>query len=222
MLHCLKPLFTKKIILRLYLPLAIAGLFIFFFCYHKVAQHAKGRTYYSVKEVPYNRVGLLLGTCKLMKDKKTINPFWQFRVEAAYRLWKAKKIEKLLVSGDIGWYGQNELEDFREAFLALGIPDSAMVFDYVGFRTHDSVIRCKEVFGQKKVTIISQEFHNERALYIADHFGLEAVGYNAEMVSFRDNIRNSIRERLARILLFMDLYVLDSEPHILGRKVVIP
>jgi SanA protein len=157
-----------------------------------------------------------------MKDKKTINPFWQFRVEAAYRLWKAKKIEKLLVSGDIGWYGQNELEDFREAFLALGIPDSAMVFDYVGFRTHDSVIRCKEVFGQKKVTIISQEFHNERALYIADHFGLEAVGYNAEMVSFRDNIRNSIRERLARILLFMDLYVLDSEPHILGRKVVIP
>ncbi len=194
---------------------------ITFYCSYQVEKNAVGKTYDNVEEIPYNRVGLLLGTCKTMNDRKTVNPFWQFRVEAAYKLWKAKKIDKILISGDNGWHGYNEPEDFVDAFHALGVPDSALVCDFAGFRTHDSVIRCKKIFGQKKVTIISQEFHNERALYIAQRYGLEAVGFNAQMVSFRDNLYNMVREKMARVLLFADLYVFHTQPHFLGKKISI-
>jgi SanA protein len=217
----IKRYFSRKWILRFYIPVIIAGIVFVFYCYHAVEKNAAGKTYDSVTEIPYNRVGLLLGTCKTMKDKKTINPFWQFRVDAAYALWKAEKIDKILISGDNGWHGYNEPQDFLDAFLALGIPDSVMVCDYAGFRTHDSVIRCKKVFGQQNVTVISQKFHNERALFIAQKYGLNAVGYNAEMVSFRDNLYNSVREKMARVLMYMDLYVFYTQPHFLGKKIAI-
>ncbi len=217
----IRKLFSVKIFLRVYLPLILFGAAIVFYCSYKVESNAAGKTYDTVEAIPYNRVGLLLGTCKTMKDRKTINPFWQYRVDAAYKLWKAKKIDKILISGDNGWHGYNEPEDFVDAFHTLGIPDSAMVCDFAGFRTHDSVIRCKKIFGQKQVTIISQEFHNERALYIAQRYGLKAVGFNAQMVSFRDNLYNMFREKMARVLLFADLYVFHTQPHFLGKKIAI-
>ena len=217
----MKKIFSKKLILFFYLPSTIAVVLFTFYCSYAVQKNAEGKTYNDVSEIPYNKVGLLLGTCKIMKDKKTINPFWQYRLNAAYDLWKAKKIDRILISGDIGWYGHNEPQDFYDAFLALGIPDSCMVCDFVGFRTHDSVVRSKEVFGQKKVTIISQEFHNDRALFIAQKFGIDAIAYNAKDVGFRNGLFTSIREKLARVKLFLDLYVTNYEPHILGKKIVI-
>ena len=214
----MRNLFTKKLILGLYSPSAILVIFLIFFCSYKVEKNAEGKTYNDVSKIPYNRVGLLLGTCKTMRDHKTINPFWQFRLEAAYKLWKAKKIDRILISGDNGWHGYNEPEDFLDAFLALGIPDSVLICDFAGFRTHDSVIRCRKVFGQKKATIISQKFHNERALFIANYYGLEAVGFNAADVCFRDNLYNSVREKLARVLMFADIYIFKTQPHFLGKK----
>lgn len=217
----MRKLFTKKLFFYLYIPATIAGIIFMFYCSYAVQKNAEGKTYDDVAAIPYNRVGLLLGTCKTMKDKKTINPFWQYRLEAAYNLWKAKKIDRILISGDNGWYGYNEPQDFLDAFLALGIPDSCMVCDFAGFRTHDSVERSKKVFGQNKLTIISQEFHNDRALYIAQKFGIDAVAYNAKDVGFRNGLRTSIREKLARVKLFLDLYVINYEPHFLGKQIEI-
>lgn len=217
----MKKLFTKKMFLWWYLPSVVLLVFVLFFCSYSVEANAAGKTYDDVNEIPYNKVGLLLGTCKTMKDRKTINPFWKYRLDAAYRLWKAKKIDRILISGDNGWHGYNEPQDFMDAFIALGIPDSCLVCDFAGFRTHDSVIRCKKVFGQNKVTVISQEFHNERALYIAQKYQMDAIGYNAEMVGFRNNLYNYFREKAARVLLFTDLYVFNTQPHFLGRKMVI-
>ncbi len=217
----MKKLFTQKLILRLYLPIAIAIILFTFYCSYAVQKNAEDKTFNDVSKIPYNKVGLLLGTCKTMKDKKTINPFWKYRLEAAYELWKAKKIDRILISGDNGWHGYNEPQDFLDAFLALGVPDSCLICDFAGFRTHDSVIRCAKVFGQKKVTIISQEFHNDRALYIAQKYKLDAVGYNAKDVGFRNGLRTSIREKLARVKLFLDLYVFNTQPHFLGKSVEI-
>ncbi|MDB5226257.1 MAG: protein SanA [Bacteroidota bacterium] len=217
----MKKLFSKKLFLRLYLPIIILFIAFIFYCSYAVEKNAEGKTYNNISDVPYHHVGLLLGTCKTTHDRKTINPFWKYRLEAAYELWKAKKIDKILISGDIGWHGYNELQDFYEAFIALGVPDSALVCDFTGFRTHDSVIRCKKVFGQKSVTIISQKFHNERALFIAKYYGLDAVGYNAKDVTFKEGLYNVVREKLARLLMFGDLYVFHTKPHLLGRKIII-
>ena len=217
----MKKLFTKKLFLKFYIPTAILLFLFTFYCSYKVEENAAGKTYSDISKIPYNKVGLLLGTCKTMKDHTTINPFWQFRLDAAYKLWKAKKIDIILISGDNGWHGYNEPQDFLDAFIALGVPDSCMVCDFAGFRTHDSVIRCKKIFGQKKVTIISQKFHNERALFIAKKYGLDAVGFNANDVSFRSGLYNFFREKAARVLLFMDLYVFNTQPHFLGKKIII-
>lgn len=217
----MKKLFSKKLLLFVYLPAFIGVVLFTLYCSYAVKQNAIGKTFDNVDAIPYNRVGLLLGTCKTMNDKKTINPFWQYRLEAAYNLWKAKKIDRILISGDNGWHGYNEPQDFLDAFVALGVPDSCMICDFAGFRTHDSVIRCAKVFGQKKVTIISQEFHNDRALYIAKKYNLDAVGFNAKDVGFRNGLRTSIREKLARVKLFLDLYVFNTQPHFLGKSVEI-
>jgi SanA protein len=217
----MKKLFSKKLFFRFYIPVSLLVLVFTFYCSYRVEKNAIGKLYTDVSEVPYNKVGLLLGTCKTMKDRKTINPFWKFRLEAAYALWKAKKIDRILISGDNGWHGYNEPQDFLDEFIAMGIPDSCLVCDFAGFRTHDSVIRCKKIFGQKKVTIISQQFHNERALFIARKYGLEAVGFNANDVSFRSGLYTFFREKAARVLLFLDLYVLDTQPHFLGKKISI-
>jgi SanA protein len=217
----MKKFFSKKLLLYLYLPATITVVLFMFYCSYAVQENAKGKTFDDVNKIPYNKVGLLLGTCKTMKDKKTINPFWQYRLDAAYNLWKAKKIDRILISGDNGWYGYNEPQDFLDAFIALGIPDSCLICDFAGFRTHDSVIRCKKVFGQNKVTIISQEFHNDRALFIAQKYDLDAIGFNAEDVGFRNGLRTSIREKLARVKLFLDLYIFNTQPHFLGKKIKI-
>ena len=217
----MKKLFSKKLFFRFYIPVSLLVLVFTFYCSYRVEKNAIGKLYTDVSEVPCNKVGLLLGTCKTMKDRKTINPFWKFRLEAAYALWKAKKIDRILISGDNGWHGYNEPQDFLDEFIAVGIPDSCLVCDFAGFRTHDSVIRCKKIFGQKKVTIISQEFHNERALFIARKYGLEAVGFNANDVSFRSGLYTFFREKAARVLLFLDLNVLDTQPHFLGKKISI-
>ncbi len=217
----MKKLFTKKLFFRVYIPITIAVILFTFLCSFCVERNAEGKTFNKVSDIPFNEVGLLLGTCKMMKDHKSINPFWKFRVDAAYELWKEKKINRILISGDNGWHGYNEPQDFLDAFIALGIPDSCLVCDFAGFRTHDSVIRCKKVFGQKKVTIISQKFHNERALFIAQKYDLDAVGFNAEDVCFRSGLQNFFRERAARVLLFLDLYIFNTQPHFIGKKIVI-
>lgn len=221
LLQLLKKLFSRKLIIRLYLPLLILVGIVMYICYQRVEKNALGKTYFDVEKLPHKHVGLLLGTCKYMRDKKTINPFWNFRLQAAYQLWKAGKIDKILISGDNGWYGYNEPKDFFDALKKLGVPDTAMVCDYAGFRTHDSVIRCKKVFGQQDIIIISQQFHNERALYIAKYYGVKALGYNAEQVSFRDNLWNAVRESLARVKLHLDIFVLHTQPHFLGPKIFI-
>lgn len=217
----LSRVFSKKLLLKFCLPMAIVTIFFVFYISHIVEKNAKDKLYTSVSEIPYNRVGLLLGTCKTMDDKVTINPFWKFRVDATYALWKAKKIDRILISGDNGWHGYNEPQDFLDTFIALGIPDSCMVCDFAGFRTHDSVIRSKKVFGQNKVTVISQKFHNERALFIAQKYGIDALAFNANDVSFRSGLYTFFREKAARVLLFLDLYVLNTQPHFIGKKIKI-
>ena len=212
-------LFTKKLLLRIYLPLFILLIALVFGCSYAVDKNAEGKLYSDINILPYNKVGLLLGTCKTMDDRVTINPFWKYRAEAVYKLWKAKKIDKVLISGDNGWHGYNEPQDFMDTFRAMGIPDSCMVCDFAGFRTHDSVIRCKEIFGQQNVTIISQPFHNKRALFIAQKIGLYAVAFNANDVSFRNGLYTFFREKAARVLMFLDLYVLHTQPHFLGKKI---
>lgn len=148
------------------------------------------------------------------------NYYFTYRINAAVELFKSGKIDYILVSGDNGTKEYNEPRDMYEALIEAGIPSERIVLDYAGFRTLDSIVRCKEVFGQESFTIISQEFHNERAVFLAHAHGINAVGYNARDVSRGYSIKTRVREVFARTKVFIDLFI-QKQPKFLGEKVPI-
>jgi SanA protein len=159
-----------------------------------------------------------LGTAKLTKQGRPNLHFIQ-RIAAAAALYRAGKVQHLLVSGDNHVASYNEPDDMRNALIAAGIPTNAITCDYAGFRTLDSVVRAKEVFGLSRCTIISEEFHCPRAVWIARQHGLDAVAFAAPDVRLKSwSLRANVREELARSWCAVDLYLLHRGPKFLGAK----
>lgn len=181
---------------------------------------ARHYTYDDVDAVPYNRVALVLGTSKYLIGGSP-NHYFKYRIKAAAELYNSGKVDYILVSGDNATVQYNEPRQMRRALIQAGIPASAIYSDYAGFRTLDSIVRAKEVFGQARFTVVSQAFHNERAIFIARHFGIDAVGFNAVDPSAYQGIRTRVREVFARLMGLLDLYVLDKGPKFLGEPIVI-
>lgn len=148
------------------------------------------------------------------------NLYFDYRILATVELYKAGKIKYILISGDNRKEDYNEPEEMKKALMQKGIPEKSIYLDYAGFRTLDSVVRAKEVFGQNHLTIISQRFHNERAIYLAEKNGIDAIGYNAQNVNAYAGLKTNIRELLARVKMFIDLGT-DKQPHFLGEKIII-
>ena len=186
-----------------------------------VEQTTKKRIFSSTKAIPSNHVGLLLGTNKYL-DNGNINLYYKYRIDAAVRLYKSGKIDYIIVSGDNSVKKYNEPAQMRDDLIKKGVPLSRIFLDYAGFRTLDSIVRAKEIFGQTKITIISQPFHNKRALFIAKNKEIEAVAYNAKSVSRRYGWKVHVRELFARVKLMIDLYLINKQPKFLGEKIVIP
>ena len=189
-------------------------------CNRAVIKTAEDKMYDDVLVIPYNRVGVLLGTSPKGRSGKP-NVFYIRRVEACVALYKAGKIDRILVSGDNSRTTYDEPTCIKEDLIAAGVPDSVIYLDYAGFRTYDSMVRAKEVFGLSSFTIISQPFHNERALYIATRKGLDVIAFNALDVQLRRwQIRMTVREWLARTKAVMDVYTC-KQPHFLGELIKI-
>lgn len=178
-------------------------------CYFLVDSNAKGKVYDDVESIPYREVGLLLGTTPQTRIGRLENRFFLFRIDAAEKLYKAGKVTKILISGDEDSLdGVNEVESMKEALMARGVPESVIMLDGKGFRTLASIERANRVFGLRSFTIISQQFHNERALYQAEHMGLDIespIAFDAESPRTAMATLIYIREYLARVKLFIDL-----------------
>lgn len=184
-----------------------------------VERSANGKTFDSVEQISYNKVGVVLGTSKYLV-KGGINLYFKFRIDAAVRLYNSGKIDFILVSGDNGTQSYNEPETIKKELLKRGIPENKIFLDYAGFRTLDSVIRAKKVFGQDSFTLISQEFHNERAIYIANHNGIQAIGYNAKDVADNKGVKTKIREYFARSKAVLDI-IFGVKSKFLGDRIEI-
>jgi SanA protein len=168
--------------------------------------------------VPPREVGLVLGTSKETRHGKP-NLHFNQRIEAAAALYKAGKVRYLLVSGDNHIATYNEPEDMRDALVAAGVPASVITCDYAGFHTLDSIVRAKEIFALSQCTIISEEFHCPRALWIARQHGLDAIAFAAPDVGLKSwSLRANVREQLARSWCAVELYVLHRGPKFLGPK----
>ncbi len=183
-----------------------------------IIRSTKAQIFDDVTKIEARKVGLVLGTNKLNRYGKP-NLFFIYRIEAAVALFKEGKIKHIIVSGDNSHTDYDETTDMHDALVLGGVPDSCITLDFAGFRTLDSVLRCLKVFGQSDVIIISQEFHDERALFIANYYKMNALGFATKDVAAGYSIRTSIREYFAKCKAVLDLYVLHKEPHFLGEKV---
>jgi SanA protein len=210
----------RKIVLISLVAITIVAFLLIYICNKAIINTAKGKLYSDTKTIPFNRVGLLLGTTRAGLHGH-INPYYHYRIQAAAQLIKEGKIKYLVISGDNGRKDYNEPELMRADLMKEGIDSTIIYLDYAGFRTFDSIVRLKEIFGQETVTIISQPFHNERAIYIASREGIAAIGYNAKDVSARQGIKTNVREKLARVKVFVD-YLFSVKPKYLGNRITIP
>lgn len=192
---------------------------LIFLCNSIITSSAEGKTFDNPKEINKNRVGLVLGTSKKLIGGLP-NPYYSYRIKATIELYKAQKIEFVLVSGDNGTRYYNEPNTFKKDLIAGGIPAEKIFLDFAGFRTLDSMVRAKEVFGLDSVTVISQEFHNQRAIYLAEKKGLKAIGYNAKTVSGNQGLKVQLREYLARVKVFIDL-LFNTQPKFFGKSIEI-
>lgn len=174
--------------------------------------------YNSIESIPENKVGLIMGTSKTLAGGIE-NLFFKYRIEAAVELYKAGKIKYIIVSGDNSSIYYNEPMTMKKELMKKGIPEYVIYLDYAGFRTFDSVIRCREIFGQSSFTIISQEFQNKRAIFIARHFGINAIGYNAKNVNSYNSFKTNAREILARVKVYIDIYLTNTKPKFLGYQI---
>lgn len=176
---------------------------------------AKGKIFRSIETVPVNDVAVVLGTSKFTSRGNTNLHFTQ-RIAAAAELFHAGKVRHLIVSGDNSVAHYDEPTDMRDALIAAGVPSDAITCDYAGFRTLDSIVRANSVFALNRFTIVTEEFHCPRALWIAQRHNLDAVAYAAPDLNFRWSARVKIRETLARTLCAVDLYVLNRQPKFPG------
>ena len=193
--------------------LGIAGLLclaLMLICDWLVTENAEGKAFSDIGSIKYNKVGLLLGTTPQARLTKVTNYFFIYRIDAAEQLYKAGKIGKILISGDEdSMDGINEPECMRDSLVARGVPVSDIILDGKGYRTINSVVNANKVFGLKSFTIISQKFHNERAIYQAEHLGLDlenVQAFNAVMPKTRRAYLTSVREYFARVKMFIDLF----------------
>ncbi len=209
----------NRIVALLVLSLCVFAVILVISGYNKVTRNAAGSIFDEVDAVPFNRTALILGTSPTLNNGDD-NMYFVYRIQAAAELYSAGKVEFFVVSGDNRKESYNEPEAMKNALVASGIPESAVYLDYAGFRTLDSVVRMNTIFGQESFTVISQKFHNERALYLAKVNGLSAVGYNARNVTKFYGIKTRIREYLARVKMFMDIFV-GKKPHFGGEPVTI-
>jgi len=181
-----------------------------------ISEAAEGAVYDSIDAIPCKPAALVLGTAKHAHGRE--NRFYNHRLDAAAKLFIEGKVRAILASGDNSTSGYDEPTQMKIDLEKRGVPGKYITLDYAGFRTLDSVVRAKEVFGLDDYIIVSQRFHCERALYIAREKGHRATAFAAKQVSGIFGVKVRLREVLARCKAFLDVKLLGTKPRFLGKK----
>jgi SanA protein len=179
-----------------------------------ISQSTQNRIYSNIDQIPEKPVALLLGTSKYYQGR--INLYYEYRIRAAVELFEKGKVRAILVSGDNSMPDYNEPLEMKQDLVSRGVPAEYIAPDYAGFRTLDSIVRAKQVFGQTALIIVSQEFHCQRAIFIADRYKISAIGYAATDMPLQGGIRVRLREVIARFVAVLDITIFNRQPKYLG------
>ncbi len=208
-----------KMVFKFIIVCIILIIVIIIIAEYTIVKSSKDYIFDSAEQLPDSQVVLVLGTSPRAAGGRQ-NLFYIYRINAAKHLYDLGKAKAFIVSGDNRKLTYNEPQAMQNSLEELGVPKEIIYPDYTGFRTLDSVIRINKIFGQKTFIIVSQKFHNERAVYIARKNGLNAYAYNAEDVPVKYSPKTFIRERFARVKVFIDI-LFKKQPKFLGEPVEI-
>lgn len=182
-------------------------------CYLWISIVAAPYIYSDTQHLPSRKTALLLGTAKFTREGR-LNAYFIRRIAKAIRVYNLRKVEHILISGaDKLPYMKDEVDFMYQNLLAERIPPGALIKDHKGSRTWNSLWRCKKVYGITDPLIISQHFHNQRAVFIGLKMGMHPIAINASKVGGKAGLRMFLRECMARIKCLMDCYWLKPQPH---------
>jgi len=184
-----------------------------------IVRKAHSYLFTSIQQLPFMKVALVLGTSAYTSEGHR-NAHYYERLTAAKKLYISGKVKYIIVSGDNRSRYYNEPARMKKDLTRMGIPNTVIYCDYAGFRTLDSVVRAKRVFGQKSFIIVSQEYQNIRAVYIARQYGIDAIAFNAEGDFAWFDARNQLRKWFARLLAVIQVNLFYTQPHFLGQPVI--
>ncbi len=193
-----------KIILKILIILFVS-LLIFLLWYLSFINKYSSKIYTDVNDIPSNYATLVFGA-QIWGQEPSYMLYE--RIEASDKLYKADKIQKIIMSGDNRTNNYNEPQVMIEAAKKLGIPETDLHPDYAGRSTYESCYRARYIFGQDKIVIVSQRYHLNRALYLCENLGLDVVGFEADN-KYGIDYKNLIREVLATVLA---VYQINFEP----------
>ena len=205
-----------KMLLKLLLILIILGLLVLTVPRLVTGSYARARTY-TPSEVPTRRVAIVFGAGLWRNGSPT--PVLVDRVTTAANLYFSGKVEKLLMSGDNRFVNYNEPEAMRQEALSLGVPNDAIVLDYAGRRSYDTCYRAKAIFKVDQAILVTQAFHMPRVLYLCNHLGVDSVGVESNLRTYRKSsmLYWSMRELLATTAAFWDVNIGHPIP-VLGKQ----
>lgn len=207
--------FIKKALIFLGL-IASVGLIAVFLINYNVKLKSSQYIFYEVKKTPETEVALVLGA--KVYANGGLSGMLQDRTDTAIELYESGKADKILVSGDHGTAEYDEVNAVKKYLLEKGIRSEDIFLDHAGFDTYDSLYRVKEIFQAKSVTIVSQNFHLPRAVYIGRSLGLEAYGISADKHTYGNIEASRVRELLADVKAFWDVN-LFVKPKFLGSPI---
>lgn len=181
-----------------------------------VSYQARHQVFTQPQQIEQFDVAVVLGTSKYLG--KVLNEYYTNRINAAIELYQQGKVSHFLLSGDNAHRSYNEPWTMKRDLLRAGIPEDRIFLDYAGFRTLDSVVRAKEIFDTDNFLIISQKFHCERALFIANSHDINAKCFAVAGPSRHSGFQVRVREVFARTKAFLDIYIIHAQPKFLGPK----
>lgn len=177
----------------------------------------QARIYDHLERVAPHAIAVVLGTSPYTSSGAP-NLLFKHRMLAAAQLYAAGKVDHLLVSGaNPGYY--NEPQEMYQALRRLGVPHDAITLDFAGYSTFDSIVRSNRVFGLERYILVTQRFHDYRALFIAARFGIDAIAYVRPQEDLRQPFMTELREYFARVKAVLDLFVWHAQPRYLGPSI---
>lgn len=211
---------TRRIGLQTFAMLVPAFISVVIYANVTAIWASRSRLFDDPDALPHTRTALVFGTSSRFQGRE--NLYFRYRMDAAAEIWHSGKVDVIIVSGDNRTEFYNEPKEMRQALIERGVPNDRIVSDFAGLRTLDSVVRAKEIFGADPILFISQRFQNERAIYLANANGIDAIGFNAKDVSRQAGFKTRVREVGARVKMWLDVRFLNTRPRHLGDPIDLP